>query len=166
MHVIRWSKPASSEQAGQSSVFGREERSHSTSNNYLAVGVFLRILRFIASPHTHTTLPPSLGQAKILPPDFNPFPPVWRHMMSMPKRFPLSKNMSWDALLELWLFVHAHERPSSRERKRKRKKRRMFLASLTHLHGSFGKRLQPLHTFIGRERVNNNNKIRSLIWLQ
>ena len=30
----------------------------------------------------------------------------------------------------------------------------MFLASLTHLHGSFGKRLQPLHTFFGRERAN------------
>ena len=30
----------------------------------------------------------------------------------------------------------------------------MFLASLTHLHSSFGKRLKLLHTFFGRERVN------------
>ena len=36
--------------------------------------------------------------------------PIWHHMTSMAKRFPLAKKMSWDALLELRLFVHGHGR--------------------------------------------------------
>ena len=33
------------------------------------------------------------------------------------------------------------------------RKKWMFLDNLTHLYGSLGKRLKPLHTFFGRERV-------------
>ena len=37
------------------------------------------------------------------------------HMTFMVKRFPLAKKTSWDALLELQLFMYARERPSSRK---------------------------------------------------